>query len=174
MTTFEVISLIINAIGAFFIGISILLLAKQLKLIILAHADNHEWNRRIETQHALAKVRELNTDDLNEKFGYIELRKPIPLKDIETAFKEDPSLQLSLHKLLDHYEGLADGILFKIYDEEAIRISRKGSMERDLLQFREYIQSRRDVDDKTAWINSGKLVKKWSEETVNRKQTGEI
>ncbi len=38
-----------------FVGITVLVLVEQLKSVVLAHADNHEWNRRIATDRTSYK-----------------------------------------------------------------------------------------------------------------------
>lgn len=177
MTTYEIVSLFISGVGAIFVGVSLLLLVKQLKLIVLAHEDNHEWNRRIATHQAIDKVRNLNKDNLNRKFGYINRKEPIPLKEINKAFKEDPALQLTLHNLLNLYEGLANGVFLGTYDEATIRANRKTPMESILVRFRLYIQHRRDGSSKTAWIGFERLITGWNtelSEAFDREQTGKI
>ncbi len=177
MSTYEILSLVVSGISALFIGISLIYLAWQIKLFISAHADNHEWNRRIETQHAISKIRELDTDLLNEKFGYVNRQEPIPLTEVQEAFHENPSLQLMLHKLLNHYEGLANGVFLGTYDEATIKANRKGTMEREFSRFKHYIQYRRDQGNKTAWCSFERLIKKWHEESISsldREPTGRI
>ena len=177
MTTYELISLIVMVISALFVGISIFYLSVQIRLFISAHADNHDWNRRIETQHAIARIRELNTDALNEKFGYMNRKEIINLEEIKEAFKEDHSLQLLLHKLLNSYEGLAIGVFLWIYDEKIVKASRKGTMERDFLRFKQYIEYRRTQSGKFAWAKYEQLISKWDKEHLkglDRDPTGNI
>ena len=161
MTTYEITNLAVMSISALFVGISIFYLSKQIKLFIFAHADNHDWNRRIETQHAIARIREINTDSLNDKFGYVNRKESIDLKEIQQAFQEEPSLQLLLHKLLNFYEGLANGVFLGTYDEPTIKANRKSTMEKELIRFRRYIEYRRNQSKKTAWIAYERLIRKW-------------
>lgn len=177
MSYYELFSLSATLISALFVGLSLVYLAKQVKLFAAAHADNHEWNRRIETQKALQKIREINTVPLNEKFGYVNRRDPIPLKDILDAIEKDPSLQLILNKLLNFYEGLANGVFLGIYDEESIKVNRRGPMEREFIRCKNYIEYRRHQSSKTVWIAYERLIKKWEDELLknsDRPQTGRI
>ena len=178
MTTFEILSIIVSAAGSLFVGISVLLLVKQLQLIISAHTDNHEWNRRIATQQAVSRVKELNNDELNKKFGYINRKESIPLQEVQNAFKENPALQLSLHKLLNIYEGLANGVFLGTYDEATIKASQRTLMEKQLIRFRHYISYRRDSSgNQKAWAAYERLNKKWNQEMLeshDREPTGKI
>ena len=177
MSNYEIASLLILSISALFVGITLLFLSKQIKIFILAHADNHDWNRRIETQHALDNIREINTDSLNKKFGYVNRKNPIPVHEIVQAFEEDHALQLLLHKLLNFYEGLANGVFLGMYDEVSIKENRKGPMEREFIRFKLYIDHRRNESSQTAWIAYERLIKKWNEELLrgnDKPPTGKI
>lgn len=177
MTTYEWSSLLVMAISALFVGISLLYLSRQIKLFIASHEDNHEWNRRIATSDALSRVREINTDLLNEVFAYLDRREPVPLQEVQDAFKAQPNLQPSLHKLLNLYEGLANGVYLGTYDETTIRANRESAMIKGLAKFRPYIQYRRDCGSKTAWSGYERLVNKWLSEGVemhDKNQTGRI
>lgn len=177
MSIYETLSLAVASISALFVGASLVYLARQIKLFIAVHADNHEWNRRVETQHALEIIRELKTDSLNERFGYVNRKEPINLEEIKTAFKDDHSLQLLLHKLLNLYEGLANGIFLGTYDEPSIKANRKGPMEREIIRFKYYIEYRRHQTSKTAWVAYERLIKKWDDESLkgsDREPTGRI
>ena len=148
MTPYEISNLVVSIVSALFVGISVLYLAKKLKSSIAIHSDTHEWNRRIATSEAIEKVRQLDTDTLNIKFEHINRREPIPLKEITDAFNDDPALRLSLNKLLNCYEGLANGIYTGTYDELTIKVNRRGAMERELMRFREFIQHRQQQGNK--------------------------
>ena len=140
MTDFEMLSLIISGLGAFFVGTTVLLLIKQLKLIVSTHADNHDWNRRIETQRALDKRTEIGTEKLNKKFNYMNTKTPIKLDLILASFVEDHTLQIVLNRLLNYYERLANGVFLGTYDEITIKAIIKGPMERELVRFKNYIE----------------------------------
>jgi len=177
VSTYELLTLSITTLSAVFVGVSLIYLAKQINLVRSAHADNHEWNRRIETQHALDKVREINTDALNKKFGYVNRREPISLDDILTAFEEDHTLQLLLHKLLNFYEGISNGVFLGSYDEVTIKANRKSPMEIELIRFKHYIEYRRHQSNKSAWVAYERLINKWNDELIrgsDREKTGKI
>ena len=177
MTDFEIYSLFITGISASFLGVSLILVAKQLRLIIASHNDNHEWNRRIESHKAIHRIGQLDTDSLNHEFGYVNRRKPIPLKEIEKIFQEKPSVQLVLHKLLNIYEEISNGIFLGTYDEKTIKSIQKSPMEREIVRFREYIQQRRDEGSTRAWIAYERLVNEWKHEdlaVLERDKTGKI
>ncbi len=178
MTNYELISLIISALGAAFVGGSVILLAKQLKLVATAHADNHEWNRRYSTEQALSKVRDSkDTGILNKKFLYINHPHPIPLEKITSVFENKPELQPALHNLLNLYEGLANGIHLGTYDDLTVKTNRRTVMESTLTSFRHYIQHRRDGTGRKAWVGLERLIDDWKKidlESNDRPTTGKI
>lgn len=151
--------------------------AYNVRLLVKAHADNHEWNRRIATQEALAKLREVNIDDLNAEFGFANQLTAIPLAQVRAKFDENPKLQATCHKLLNFYEGIASGVHLGTFDELTVKVNRKGAMERDFAKFREYIFHRRDLVSQTLFVEQEKLITKWREETLaqsTRQTTGKI
>ncbi len=178
MTNYEILNLIVTSVSAAFVGISILLLARQLKLATKMHSDNHDWYRRIETQNAITKIRELDVDALNEKFGYVNRSEPIPLNEVQEAFEENPNLQLLLHKVLNFYEGLANGVFLGTYDEKIIKANRRGTMQRELSRFKYYIDYRRNSGNRpTAWAGYERLLNQWKQQAIEQndlKQTGQI
>lgn len=177
MNNYEIASLCITSLSALFVGLSLIYLSKQIKLVISAHADNHEWNRRIETQNALDRIREVDTSPLNERFQNANRKEPISLQEILGAFESDLSLQLILHKLLNYYEGLANGYYLGTYDEASIKANRRGPMEKELVLFKNYIEYRRRQSNPRAWIDYERLINKWHQETLgdnDREQTGSI
>lgn len=168
MSVYEVSSLAISVLGTTFIGLSVLLLARQIKMLLLAHADNHEWNRRIATANAISQIREINVYSLNEAFSYMSRQRPLSLQEINSAFEERPNLQPDLHKLLNLYEGLANGLFLGIYDEATIRAHRESAMTRALANFGSYIKYRRDCGSKMAWVGYERLVRKWTDEIASQ------
>jgi len=177
LTYYEIFSLSITIVSTLFIGLSLVYLAKQIKFFVAAHKDDHEWNRRVETQRALSEIRDINVTLLNEKFGYVNRRDPIELDEILSAIEKDKSLQLVLNKLLNFYEGLANGVFMGIYDEDIIKVNRRGPMERELIRCKNYIEYRRHQSSKTAWIGYERLIKKWDAELLNsndKKRTGKL
>ncbi len=145
---------------------SVLYLAKQVKLSLKFHSENHEWNRRIATNQILNLIREIDTDELNKKFGYINRVEPIPLEEVKEAFSENISLQLLLNRILNFYEGLSNGVFLGTYDENTIKANRKGAMQREYNRFKNYIEFRRDSGNKGSWKGFERLIRKWEEEEL--------
>lgn len=177
MTNYEIYSLVFMLISTVILVLSAFIGIRNLRLLVASHADNHEWNRRIATQDAITKVREINIDALNQEFGYADQLTAIPLKNINEKFKENPDLQMMCHKLLNFYEGLASGVNLGIYDEMTLKINRRGAMERDFAKFREYILYRRDQVSKSLFIEQEKIITRWHEELLiqsSRETTGII
>lgn len=177
MTNFELASLIITGLSALLVAVSVLLLVRQIRIAVNVHSDNHDWNRRIETQHAITKIRELDTDKLHKKFDHVNRANSIPLDDVLAAFSEKPELQLLLHKVLNFYEGLANGVFLKTYDERIIKANRRGTMEREFSRFKNYIAYRRDGTNSNAWAGYERILTKWKNETLEKHdlmETGRI
>ncbi len=164
MSLYEWLNLKITSISALCVAGSLFYLAQQIRLFIKAHQDNHDWNRRIETQHALNKVRELNTDALNIEFGFTNRKSPIPLDEILAAFEKDIILQQHLHRLLNFYEGLANGIFSGIYDEKIIKVNRYSPMKKEFTRCQYYIDHRRKESNRTAWSGYERLMRKWEQD----------
>ena len=176
-TVFNFISLILSVITTLVVLVGTYVAIKNLEKLVMAHKDNHEWNRRIATQDALTKLREINIDDLNKEFGYANQLTSIPLETVLAKFEANPSLQLSCHKLLNFYEGLASGVNLGIFDEITLKTNRRGAMERDFAKFRNYIMHRRDQVSKTLFIEQEKITTRWHEELLSkssREVTGDI
>ncbi len=171
MSLYEWLNLTIMAISTLCIAGSLFYLAKQIRLFIKAHQDNHDWNRRAETRNILVKAGELNTDALNIKFGFANRRSPISLDEILKEFEKDITLQQNLHRLLNFYEGLAHGVFSGVYDETLIKSNRRGSMEREFIRCRYYIDHRRNESNKTAWSEYQRLIEKWQHGDI---QSGDL
>lgn len=177
MTYFEIITLSFSGVTTLAMIIATLIGLRNLRLLVKAHSDNHEWNRRLATQNAIAGIRVMKIDTLNKEFGYANQLTSIPLKVVLKKFKDNHELQILCNNLLNYYEGLAAGIHLGIYDELTVKVIRKGTMERDFAKFREYITYRRDQVSDKAWIEQEKLVAKWRAEVLtksDRPATGEL
>ncbi|MEL6721853.1 MAG: DUF4760 domain-containing protein [Pseudomonadota bacterium] len=177
MNLYEWLNLTIMAISVLCVAGSLFYLAKQVQLFSKANQDNHDWRRRIATQHVLDEDRKLNTDGLNIKFGFANRKSPIPLEEMLRAFKEEPSLQMDLHKLLNSYEGLANGVFFGTYDEKIIKVNRSSSMQKEFTRCRYYIDHRRNETSRTAWSGYQKLIEKWQNDdmkSIHLEPTGNL
>jgi len=64
-----------------------------------------------------------------------------------------------------------------IYDEKTVKIAKQWTIESTFVNFKEYIEFRRNQSNKRAWIEIEKLKNKWNIELQNdsdRLQTGNI
>ena len=177
MTQFEMISILLQGVTLICFIVGIWHGYKNLLLLIKAHKDNHDWNRRIETQKALAKLRDLNIDDLHIHFPTLNKTPCLPLVEIYKRFKELPELDNQCTRLLNFYEGMAVGVHLGIYDELTVKASRRGAMESTFRVFKEYIIHSRDRVNRPPYMEAEKLISKWSEETMKestRSLTGSI
>lgn len=178
MTTFELITVIVATASALFVAIGLFYAARQLRLLIRTHADNHEWNRRIAAQEAVAQVNTTaKTEDLNARFNYIAHSDPVPLAEVNEAFEEDPGLRVKLNVLLNSYEGLARGVFLGIYSEAVIKSARRSPMLRTFNAFREYINHRRISGSPLVWVEYEKIIDKWTAEqkaTVKMEPIGSV
>lgn len=135
----------------------------------LAHSDNHEWSRRIETKKAIDKESLSEClQMLNNLFVISNTRHPIPVNTITQASKENQTTQNMLHEMLNYYEGLAIGINQGVYDEKIIKKTWKGTMKRIDICFSDYIDYQRNEVQKEAWVEFTALLNKM--DTPIRKQ----
>lgn len=161
MSSYEIASLIISVTGTLIIGGSLTIAIFQLKVLIKSHKDNHEWNRRIETQKAIVEVRNIDIQKLNEVFGFKYRKEPMPLSEITSKFESDWLLERQCINLLNAYENLASGIKLGIYDEDVVAINRKGAMQRTYTKFKMYIEHIRHHTKKTTYQELQQLIDKW-------------
>ena len=101
MTLFEIISLSLSLISAICVAFATWFGLRNLRLMISAHKDNHEWNRRLATQNALNELRGFNKDLLNEVFRSEDLMTSIPLTVILEEFEKRHELQNLCHTVLN-------------------------------------------------------------------------
>jgi hypothetical protein len=114
MTTFEIASLIIGTLSAIFVGCSIVLLAKQLKLVIKANADNHDWNRRKASQEACYEfMRPPVVKSWNILFNTLIIKR----KKYEQLSEEH---QKEMRRVMNYFENLGVLIKYNIVDEDII------------------------------------------------------
>lgn len=147
---------------------------RELTAIKAIHVENHDWNRRIAAQDALAKFGYGEVaKPLSEAFDFMNTRNAISLSIIQEKFSKDAGLQPLLHQLLNFYEGLARGVQQGVFDEEAVKAGRKMSIIRMDFAFSNYIQHRRITDNPRAWNNLILLARKWQEqdESLEKRQT---
>ena len=164
MSEYEFYLLLARGISTVVIASSFLIAAYQVRLLIENHRDNHDWNRRIETQKAIRDVVNMDIQKLNETFGFKHRKDPIPLEEITNAFENDWDLENQCLRLINTYENLAAGIKLGIFDEDVVIINRRGNMERTFLKFKNYIEHRRYHTKNTTYQEYQNLVEKWQSE----------
>jgi len=166
----HIVELILHFASAMAIALSVLYLAKQVKLSKISHEQNHDWNRRIETRRALDRYDRLPAViKLNEAFSYSQSRQPIKLNNILKELKSNPDLRKYLLELLNFYEALANGIDMGIYEELIIRESRRNNMIRTFTAFSEYVEHFQNEHNETAYVKFQSLVNTWKKDN----QSGE-
>ncbi len=143
---------------------------RSLDLSTIIHRENHDWNRRMAAQSALSSYNSsVILSSLHSEFSYIDRRDPISIAEMNAAFENNPDLKEDLHKLLNFYESLARGVHQKIYDEEVIKVGRKGAMVRAYRAFLPYIEQRRRANNSpTAWCELESIAARWLHEESQR------
>jgi hypothetical protein len=163
MTNYEELKILLGTIGLVFVCAGFLISAYQTSQNTKALRANHDWNRRNAAQQALVS----GSQDLDIKrkiedsLGIIKNQKRISLAIIQEQLKQDSSLIVDLHRLLNIYESYARGIKQKIYDNEVIMDGRKSVMIRSFDIFFEYIEYRRSVGSSNAWCNLEAIINDW-------------
>jgi len=161
----------------FILVFAVLYAAKQLKLLRLTHADNHDWNRRKSAQDLTMQLNDMlgDTDSLHKTLNVINRVEPIPLVEITEAIENDPSVQLKINKVLNIYSSVARGVLNGVYDREIIANSRRMAMIKTFDSFSSYIYQRRKESISILWNYYESLVNEWKEEITaieTRQPTG--
>jgi len=168
---------IIQIIASLAAIISIIYLAKQIHQQSTIHSENHEWNRRIETQKALDAYNRLESVvALNQKFEFMQKKHAIPCSDILEAVK-DSNLRVHMARLLNYYENLSNGVDLGIYDEEIIKSARRNVMIRTFEAFSEYMDYERRERNHLAYVKFRAIVEKWTkegEQTLVLKKLGNV
>lgn len=139
----------------------------QFKQQASIHGENHEWNRRIETQKSLDSYNRLEAVlTLNEKFGFLSEKHAIPLNTILEAIQSENNhdLKVLLARLLSYYENLSNGVDLAIYDEEIIKSARRNVMIRTHTAFSEYMEYERRERNPLAYTKFRAIVQKWENE----------
>lgn len=154
-----------------FLIVSIFYTGRQLKLLRLTHADNHDWNRRKSAQDLTMELNSLlaDTEELHKKLKVINRTEPIPVSEILDVISNDPSIQLKIHKVLNIYSSVARGVLNGVYDREVIAEARRAAMIKTYDSFSSYISYRRKESIPTLWNYYESLVNQWKRENTERK-----
>jgi Domain of unknown function (DUF4760) len=127
------------------------------------HREANAWNRKIAAQDALDKIGSSPVlSKIQQRFKYIDQLRRIPISEIDVACAEDPELKVELFELLNAYEKLARGVNMEIYDNDVIRIGRRGAITKALYSFSEMIEHRRiSYGAPSAWKELELLVEQW-------------
>ncbi len=161
----------ITLVGVIYAGITVYLIHKTNK-------DNHEWNRRIASQNAIKDINIYSGDiitELNKIFNTHSSKESIPLKTILAEIDKDGDIQIKINYILNSYEALSRGVHHLIYDEEIIKVARRGIMINQYNLYHNYIEQRREVSNKKAYSELEALINKWKLEDGNnsyREKTG--
>lgn len=161
----DLVQISISAISSIAVVLSVIYLAKQIKTASAIHQENHEWNRRIETKHALDSYNRLEAVvTLNEEFSFMSQKHPIGVIEINEKLAKDHTLKVHLMRLLNFYEGLANGIDMGLYEELVIKEARRGSMIRTFTAFKDFIEYHKKEINPMAFVKYEALTNKWEKE----------
>jgi hypothetical protein len=160
---------IIDSLTLFVLGIGLLYSAKQISSLKKTHQEALDWNRRIEAKKALQTASEkiASTIKLYEALPMRDSQETIPRAEIERVIEERPDLHVLLSDMLNWYESLASGILQRVYDEEVIKIARRGDMIRCFDRYKNYIHFIRGTAPRI-WEDMEHMAEKWRAEIPER------
>ncbi len=162
--TIEMAASIAAIVSSFAVIASLLYLGKQIKMQSEIHRQNHEWNRRIETQKALDVYSRLESVvTLNKKFEFMQKKHAIPCEEILIAV-EDGSMRVHVARLLSYYENLSNGVALGIYDESIIKSARRTVMITTHEAFSAYMDYERKERNPLAYTQFRTLIDKWKKE----------
>lgn len=125
--------------------------------------EANEWNRKIAAQNALDRLAASPIlSKLQARFNYIDEKAIIPVQEIEKACNDDNDLKNELFDLLNSYEKIARGVNLGMYDDEVIRVGRRGAISKAYFSFGELILHRRQhYGAPNAWKELEVLVQRW-------------
>ncbi len=170
------ISAAVNLASFFVIAVGLFYTARQIKLLIKIHQENHDWNRRVAAQSALVAIRELTEtiQQIEAVFQHGNTNNVIALSIIKEKIESNKKLRPQIARYLSSYESLARGILQGIYDEEVVMTGRRGQMTKVFNQFYHYIDLRRKTINKNYCSCMEDVVKRWKSKDVKVKQRSAI
>jgi hypothetical protein len=162
MSTLEIFNIVANIAAIVVAAYAVL----QLQQLSKTYKDDHEWNRRNAAQ---AVTMELGKDiskfsELNQYLNFFQTVEPIPLKDMQGIFKQNPSLELKLIELLNVLNAIARGVFEGVYDESIIRQARQTTMFIFYDAFKAYIEDRKKTRGPDIYCSLECLVNKWRNE----------
>lgn len=171
MSTYETLSVIIEAIGIIGLACTIIYAARQLRMNREIHEHTLDWSRVTLTEEELAK----KPDDERKKrlntlfWKYVSKNvdtnpMTIPLKTIKKQIKKDKAVQQDIHHVLNRYERICRGIKNRLYDEDTIKDASKLTMIKVFTNYEAYIQYRQEETSPNAWILFKRTIEKWKKE----------
>jgi hypothetical protein len=153
MTDYETLSLVIQAAGLFFIGLSIIYAGKSFRLSQIKH-------ERELRQESYNYVKELMTE-IREPLVAVRNSDVTSYKMEELLKKEEIVFNISL--LLNSYESMALAIRNTIYDEEILKASLQYQLISAFQMLQDYIHYRRaQLSHPNIWEGIEWLYHKWS------------
>ncbi|MEO0788230.1 MAG: DUF4760 domain-containing protein [Bacteroidota bacterium] len=171
MTKYEIINLSIKALTFLVVLAGVVLTVRQLRLNTKIFRDEHDWKRRNAATEIVQQVNECpHNVRLNNEFELSNNYTPLDLDVVDSKIKLDLTLQNSIHKVLNDYEGFAVGINQGLYDEDVIKNLREYAMTRVYANFKNYIERRRQTHTPEAWNDYENLVNKWNEPKMRSKK----
>lgn len=167
----RILTLIVISVGAYLSIEQLRIANENLQLLKKSHVDNHDWNRRIETQKAIVIKDIVRIIKMNEKFDVNKKNEAIRLQEILNIVEDDDETRVTLDETINRYEGFARGIFQGIYDDEVVKKAMYNSMVKNYKLFKNYIDYNREkYDRKTLWIQYENLMNKWKFEENQVKQ----
>lgn len=121
------------------------------------------WRRRKAAQDAADAYRELGDDGrmINTRFRVWESFDPIPLGVIMSALEQEPALAIAVRRILNYFEGLANGVFYGLYDELVIKDSFCAAMAATYRRFQEFVEYRRAHGSPRAWHQLQIINQRW-------------
>ena len=176
MTTFQWAQLSLQAISAIGVIVALSLTIRQIRLLRASYVDLHDWNRRKAAQDATHEWKEYAADSvaLEDKFHFRQLDGVVELAVLTNTFKEDLKLRASLHRILNYFEAIANGVRNGVFDESVIHDAFCAVFDLHIHRFGQYIKHRR-ASGATIWIEFDELNQKWvkkDQERPRRSNTG--
>jgi hypothetical protein len=157
--------LLLQAISTAAVVIALAFTARQIKIATSTYHDLHEWNRRKAAQDAISEYRLLSEDvvQLDRVFKTLSTSKPVSLQEALEAFETEPRIRASVHKILNYYENLANGLRHHVLNEQIIKSYFRTNMATYFREFEAYIRYQRGSGSPRVWVELEETVRRWEE-----------
>lgn len=161
----ETARLLLQAASTVAVVVALVLTVRQIKIASSTYRDLHEWNRRKAAQDAIAEYRLFSDDvvQLDRVFKTLSTSKPVSLQQALDAFEADPPIRASVHKVLNYYENLANGIRHHVLNEQIIKSYFRTNMAMYFREFEAYIRYQRGSGSPQVWVEIERTVQRWEE-----------